>query len=150
MHKSEKIMLTNMCMIYDTKGNVLVQNRKKSWLGIAFPGGHVEPGELIIDSTIREVKEETGLDVSNLELCGIKQWFKPDEGRNICFLYKTCSFSGTVISTDEGENQWVKLSEIKTMNLAHTFDSMLDIFLNDNLTELYLLRKDEELRIIEK
>ena len=150
MHNSEKVMLTNMCMIYDNDGNVLVQNRKKSWLGYAFPGGHVELGELIIDSTIREVKEETGLDISNLELCGIKQWFKPEEGRNICFLYKTCSFSGKLISTDEGENKWVKLSEIKNMNLAHTFDSMLDIFLNNNLSELYLQRTDEELRRIEK
>ena len=150
MHNSEKVMLTNMCMIYDNEGNVLVQNRKKSWLGYAFPGGHVEPGELIIDSTIREVKEETGLDISNLELCGIKQWLKAEEGRNICFLYKTCSFSGELISTDEGENELVKISNIKNMDLAHTFDSMLDIFLNSSLSELYLQRVDNELRIIEK
>ncbi len=150
MHNSEKVMLTNMCMIYDNDGNVLVQNRKKSWIGYAFPGGHVESGELIIDSTIREVKEETGLNVFNLELCGIKQWFKPEEGRNICFLYKTCCFSGELISTDEGENKWIKLSDIKNMNLAHTFDSMLDIFLNNNLSELYLRRVDNELSIIEK
>lgn len=150
MHISEKVMLTNMCMIYDEQGNVLVQNRIKSWCGIAFPGGHVEPNELITESVVREVKEETGLDVWNLELCGIKQWFKPEEGRNICFLYKTKCFKGHLISTSEGENSWVKYNDLKNMKLAHTFDSMLDIFTNPNLSELYLLRENDVLKVIEQ
>jgi len=30
----------NMCMIYDDKGNILVQDRlKKDWPGVTFPGG---------------------------------------------------------------------------------------------------------------
>lgn len=41
-------------------GMVLVQNRIKSWQGIAFPGGHAEPGESIYDSAVREIREETG------------------------------------------------------------------------------------------
>lgn len=35
-HNIEKAELTNMCMIYDNE-KVLVQNRVKSWCGIAFP-----------------------------------------------------------------------------------------------------------------
>ena len=85
MHKPEKVELTNMCMIYKDN-QILVQDRVKSWTGVAFPGGHVELRESIVDSTIREIKEETGLDISNLKLCGIKQWFKADV-RNICFLF---------------------------------------------------------------
>lgn len=43
MDRSEKTVLTNMCMIYDDDGNVLVQDRRDSdWGGITFPGGHVE------------------------------------------------------------------------------------------------------------
>ena len=70
-HNPEKAEFTNMCMIYDGEGNILVQDRIKSWCGIAFPGGHLELKESIVESVIREVKEETGLDISNLELCGI-------------------------------------------------------------------------------
>jgi 8-oxo-dGTP diphosphatase len=37
----------------------------------AFPGGHVEFGESFIQTAIREVKEETKLDIENVELIKI-------------------------------------------------------------------------------
>ena len=65
-----KIKLTNMCMI-EKDDMVLVQLReKKDWPGITFPGGKVEKQESIYASCIREVKEETGLDVKHLSFSG--------------------------------------------------------------------------------
>ena len=56
MSRSEAAIFTNMCMISDGNGNVLVQDRRDpDWPGITFPGGHVEPGEAFADSVIREV-----------------------------------------------------------------------------------------------
>ena len=56
------IKLTTMCMIYKDNGEFLVQDRiKNDWPGITFPGGKVEKDELITESCIREIKEETGL-----------------------------------------------------------------------------------------
>lgn len=73
MSRYEKIELTNMCMIYDNNGNVVVQDKiNQSWGGITFPGGHIEKQESFVDSVIREVKEETGLIIKNPKLCGIK------------------------------------------------------------------------------
>ena len=44
MSRLEEVELTNMCMICDGKGNVLVQDKKNhpTWHGWNFPGGHVE------------------------------------------------------------------------------------------------------------
>ena len=75
MHKPEQVELTDMCMIYKDN-QILVQDRVKSWNGVVFPGGHVESRESIVDSTIREIKEETGLDISNLTLCGVNVNYK--------------------------------------------------------------------------
>lgn len=45
MGRKETVELTNMCMVEDGKGNVLVQNRlDPNWPGIVYPGGHVEAG----------------------------------------------------------------------------------------------------------
>lgn len=60
MSRTEKTIFTNMCMVYDDNGNVLVQNRlNPDWPGITFPGGHVDAGESFTDAVIREVFEET-------------------------------------------------------------------------------------------
>jgi len=39
-----------------------------------LPGGHVERGESFYDCAVREVKEETGLDVMHLKHCGVVHW----------------------------------------------------------------------------
>ena len=79
MSRVEKCTLTNMCMIQ--KGNqVLVQNRlNPNWPGIVFPGGHVEEAESLVDSVIREIKEETGLTLHSVTLCGVKQFYMADK-----------------------------------------------------------------------
>lgn len=140
MREIEKVELTNMCMIYDNNGNVLVQNRIKSWCGLAFPGGHVEKMESIVESTIREIKEETGLTISNLELCGIKQWYS-NGIRKMVFLYKTNCFSGNLIHNDEGENFWMSFDELVNRKDEHArnFMPMLEVFNNSKISEHYLV-----------
>ena len=57
-----------------------------------FPGGKIEQGETAQTAIIREIKEETGLDIEEPRLCGIKEWMNEDGSRYIVFLFKTaCS-----------------------------------------------------------
>lgn len=136
----EKIILTNMCLIENkTTKEVVVIHRIKDWCGIAFPGGHVEEGEAIVPSVIREVKEETGLDVDHLEFCGIRDWYDPTtQERNIVFMFKTSNFSGTLCSNHkEGLVEWRKLDSIQKEEYASGLDLEMGIFFEQEILEFY-------------
>ncbi len=135
-----KIELTNMVMVEDKKsGKVLVQERLKSWTGLSFPGGHVEPGESFVDSAIREIKEETGLDISNLKSCGVIHWsHKTRRDRYIVFLYKTTDFSGELLdATDEGSVFWISPDELKNRKLSNNFERYIPMFISDEYSEAF-------------
>lgn len=85
--QAEYCELTNMVMIQDEKGNVLVQNSKNP-NGYTLPTGHIELGESFVQSAMRDVKEKTGLNVEQLCLCGTKQFISSDNCRHIVFYIK--------------------------------------------------------------
>ena len=117
MARRESIELTVLCLVH-REGKLLLQDRvKPDWRGYAIPGGHVEPGESVVDAVIREMREETGLTVLHPRLCGIKQ-FPIDGGWYLVLLFETEEFSGTLRSSEEGRMVWVpreKLSDYPTV-----------------------------------
>ena len=66
----------------------LFSDRIKSWEDLSFPSGHLENGESFYDCAVREVKEKTGLNIDNLESCGIVHWLKKTFERFMVFLCK--------------------------------------------------------------
>lgn len=142
MDRTEKVTITNMCMIYDNN-KVLVQDRiDDDYNGITFPGGHVELGESFTDAVIREVFEETGLKISAPKLCGIKDWINDDGSRYMVLFYKTDKFEGKLKSSDEGEVYWLELQEMAKTNLADRMDKVLEVFLNENISEYFFYKEN--------
>jgi len=142
-----KVELTNMVMIQDkSTGKVLVQERIKSWKGLSFPGGHVKDNESFVDSAIREIKEETGLDIKNLKLCGVIHWSNNKTfDRYIVFLYKTTDFEGELITEmEEGKNYWIGIDELKQQKSENDFISYLPLFLEEKFNEAFLMWNDDE------
>lgn len=151
MAKAELVKLTNMCMVCDGKGNVLVQNRNDpNWPGMTFPGGHVEPGESFVDSVIREVKEETGLTVEDPVLCGIKHFHTMDNTRYVVFLFKARKFSGSLRSSEEGTASWIPIADMDRYTWIPDFQDLLEIFQKDDISELFYYRQDEKLNRVFK
>ena len=148
MSRSEQAIFTNLCMVYDGAGNILVQDRRDpDWPGICFPGGHVEPGESFVESVIREVWEETGLTIENPKLCGTKQFQTRKGERYVVFFYKTNRFSGQLKSSDEGEVFWIPKKNLEQYQMVDDFLDMVKVFENDDLSEFYYYKEDGDWKL---
>lgn len=144
MSRGEVAVFTNMCMVTDGKGQVLVQDRvDPNWPGLTYPGGKILPGESFAKSVIREVKEETGLNIKDPILCGIKQFQTEHNERYVVLLYKATKYTGTLRSSSEGEVFWIKRDELENHTLVNDFKSMLQVFEDESLSECYYQTKDD-------
>lgn len=149
MARTEQVELTCLCMI-TRDDEILLQNRvKKDWQGYTLPGGHIEPGESFVDAVIREMKEETGLDIQNPQLCGIKQ-FPIDGGRYIVLLFKTEEFTGEVVSSEEGQMEWIRRDELAKVNTVSDLTELLQVMESDKLTEFQYVIEEKEWKAVLK
>ena len=140
MSRKSEIELTNMCLICD--GNKVLVQEKVGTKGLVFPGGHVEEGESLLESVVREMKEETGLTIENPKICGFKDWIQEDGTRYIVLLYKTDKFTGELKSSDEGRVFWIDRAEIDSANLIWNMKELLEIFDTDLYSEFFFKIKD--------
>lgn len=147
--RTEQVELTVLCLVHKD-GRYLLQDRvKEDWKGYTLPGGHIELGESIVDAVVREMKEETGLLIKKPRLCGVKQ-FPIDGGRYIVFLFETEQFDGDLISSEEGKMHWVRSEDLSKVNLVEDFQDLLDVMLNDDLTEFQYVIEDDNWNVVKK
>ena len=148
-YKTERVELTVLCLI-ENGDKLLLQNRvKNDWRGYTLPGGHVELGESFVDACIREVKEETNLDIKNPKLVGVKQ-FPGEAGRYIVFLFKATEFSGNLISSDEGTMEWKEYSELSNLKTVDDLEDLLKVMNSDTLNEFQYVINDDKWKVVMK
>jgi 8-oxo-dGTP diphosphatase len=85
-------LLTTDCVIFNKDNAVLLIRRKHPpFVGsFALPGGFVEVGETVESACIREVHEETGLDIRDLILVGVYSRADRDpRGHTVSVVYMT-------------------------------------------------------------
>lgn len=144
MKKAEKCILTNICLIYKGEKILVIDRKKKDWPGLTFPGGHVEKSEDFNSSVIREVKEETGLNIKNPILCGIEEFKTKTEDRYLMLYYKTNKFSGKIKSSNEGEVFWVNKKDLDKYKLSLDLKRILKVMESDNLSEIIYYSKNNK------
>lgn len=136
--KTPFLTVDGIIEVYDTKDNfegIVLIERKNEPLGLAFPGGFVDIGESVEEALVREMKEETTLDVKDLVLLGVFSDPKRDPRFHTVSIVFTCKAFGVPHGKDDAKNARVlQPSQIEADKL---------VFDHGNMLECYLKRKNE-------
>ena len=122
------------CIVMNEKNEILlIHHNLGHW---DFPKGHMEEGETEVETAIREVKEETNIDVEANEKYRYTTEYSPKEDvmkEVVYFLAKNIS--------DNKEPQLEEVSEVRWFN----FDEAIEIITYNRSKEILLkLKKDLE------
>jgi 8-oxo-dGTP diphosphatase len=115
-------IIATLCYL-ESDGKILMLHRvkkqgdihKNKWNGL---GGKLESGESPKICALREIKEESGLTVNNLQFCG-HITFPIFDGKNDwhCFLYHGSDLSGELIDSPEGILDWIDKDKVLELPL---------------------------------
>lgn len=100
-------------IIIETKNGIVLIKRKNPPFGWALPGGFVDYGESLEAAAVREAKEETSLDVSNLQLLGCYSDPSRDSRMHTISTVYIAQGSGIPIAADDAS----ELAIVKIENL---------------------------------
>ena len=115
------MILATLCYIKHDGHILMVYRNKKpndmhagKWNGL---GGKFEPGESPEECVIREVREESGLEILNPMLHGLLMFpkFKGDDW--YVFVFTASEFSGELIDSPEGKLEWIPDEKLNSLNL---------------------------------
>lgn len=115
---------------------LLVKTHRGVWV---FPGGQVEIGENLIEAVIREVKEESGIDIKVEKLFAISSNTGINKGYNGVKKIPTkvmmdfiCTFSGGTldISDETSESCWVKKDKVLDMITSPAYRQRFKAYLD--------------------
>lgn len=134
----KKPSITVDAIILNEKEEILLVKRKNEpfrdhW---ALPGGFVEYGERVEDATIREVKEETGLEVEIIKLHNVYSDPKRDpRGHTISIVYHCRVKGGNLKGGDDAkEAKFYKFR--RGLKLAFDHFKILEDFFKENERKL--------------
>jgi 8-oxo-dGTP diphosphatase len=79
-------------------------------------GGHIEKGEEPFESALREINEETGLEIENLEFVAIVFIDTASNPGVQVFVFKANYLRGEITNSNEGTLSWMSYTNIKSSN----------------------------------
>lgn len=121
-------------LILNPDGEVLLV-RSHKWRGLyVMPGGHIELGERMEDALHREIREETGLEIDDLEFLGHQEFIYDQafwKQRHFVFFDYVCRTKTTQVTlNDEAqEYAWVPLEETRAYPVEPYTRHAIEVYL---------------------
>ncbi len=97
-------------------------------------GGHIERDEDVYAAALREVREETGLEVENLRLVGLINIDGDQPTGIMLFVFTAQSPSGDPIPSGEGTLEWIARDQLAQIDLVEDLPAILPRALDLPLT----------------
>lgn len=146
MSKDITFKIWTVCMIQKEDKVLLLDRQHDHFKGFIPPGGKVDFPESIVECAIREVKEETGLEVSNLIYKGLYEYVNPvAKDRYMIFNYITKDFTGELLKdAPEGEAVWVNIKEAYNLPMQESIRRRFPLFFEDGTFEIQVEWNHEE------
>jgi len=126
---------TTLCYIENSgKYLMLYRNKKKNdpnagkWIGI---GGKIENGESQEECMLREVREETGIELTKWKYRGIVDFLSDTWDDERMHLYTAETDVWNVTSCNEGELRWIEKNDVESLNLWEGDRVFLKLILDD-------------------
>lgn len=107
-------------LLFNNTDILLLMRAKQLFHGMEdLPGGKLEPDELPIPGLIREIKEETAIDVERLHHIATHEWQGPDGTEYIEYLYYAVIDTKDVTLNPEEHSsfRWVSLEQIESAGI---------------------------------
>ena len=127
---------STLCYIYKDDECLMLHRTKKEndqshdkWLGI---GGKFEDKESPEDCALREIKEETGLTVTDYRYRGIVTFVSDEWETEYMHLFTADGFTGHIIECDEGDLEWVKKKDVIKLPMWEGDRIFLDLIERDD------------------
>lgn len=122
--KANNVVPSTTAIVPDLNGRIVLVRRKDNDLW-ALPGGGMELGESIEDTAVREVKEETGLDVRVVGLIGVytnpnhvMEYTDGEVRQQFSLCYETTLVGGDLRIDDESTDiKWASMDEVDSLNI---------------------------------
>lgn len=118
-------------VIFNEDKILIIQQVEGHW---GFPKGHVEEGETEVETAIREIKEETNIDVEIEEKFRYVERYSPKEDVEKDVVFFVARKIGGEISAQEEEVQnikWVSCSEAMEMLTFESSKNVLKSVMRD-------------------
>ncbi|MBH5316849.1 8-oxo-dGTP diphosphatase [Paenibacillus sp. GSMTC-2017] len=146
-----EVKILTMCMI-EKDGKVLLINRpdRLGFPGYLAPGGKVDFPESIVSGAIREVKEETGLLVTDIVYKGLDEFCELEKGsRYMVFNYLVRDFEGELLENPpEGDLLWIEKEKAFDLPMQDWFKRRFPYFFQSGTFEMSFIWSQSKNKVI--